>query len=85
MTRFFCDFCDTYLTHDSVRLALCCADKLLQQRFVTFAETSPPGALQIQVRKQHNAGYKHKVRQPVDFEAGSTSSRLCPATCKSCR
>ncbi len=38
MTRFFCDFCDTYLTHDSVRVAWGCAGKLLQQQFVTSAE-----------------------------------------------
>ena len=76
MTRFFCDFCDTYLTHDSVRLDLCCAGRVLQQRFVTSAERSLPGALQIQVRKQHNAGYKHKVSQPVGFEYGSSGNCL---------
>lgn len=32
MPRYYCDYCDTYLTHDSAS-----------------------------VRKQHNAGYKHKV------------------------
>ncbi|KAA8548532.1 hypothetical protein F0562_000201 [Nyssa sinensis] len=38
MPRYYCDYCDTYLTHDSLRI-LCYPS----------------------VRKQHNAGYKHKA------------------------
>eukprot|EP00891_Asterochloris_glomerata_P007816 jgi/Astpho2/7816/gw1.00117.121.1_t len=50
MTRFFCDFCDTYLTHDS-----------------------------IQVRKQHNAGYKHKANVRnyyMQFEEAQTQMMI---------
>mmetsp|Transcript_9171 Transcript_9171/g.41774 ORF Transcript_9171/g.41774 Transcript_9171/m.41774 type:complete len:109 (-) Transcript_9171:977-1303(-) len=37
MPRYYCDYCDAHLTHDSPS-----------------------------VRKQHNAGYKHKVRNVKD-------------------
>jgi U1 small nuclear ribonucleoprotein C len=64
MPRYYCDYCDAYLTHDSVRRGSC-MDGLLHHictvvysvfllsiKFFLF--------LQAVVRKQHNSGYKHK-------------------------
>ena len=52
MPRYYCDYCDAYLTHDSVR------------RFpIPFSQPSNsllPPTLQPVVRRQHNSGYKHK-------------------------
>ncbi|XP_024965158.1 U1 small nuclear ribonucleoprotein C-like [Cynara cardunculus var. scolymus] len=39
MPRYYCDYCDTYLTHDSPS-----------------------------VRKQHNAGYKHKANVRIYYQ-----------------
>lgn len=50
MPRYYCDYCDTYLTHDSP-----------------------------QVRKQHNAGYKHKANVRnyfMQFEEAQTQSLI---------
>ncbi|KAL0051767.1 hypothetical protein WJX82_001680 [Trebouxia sp. C0006] len=50
MPRYYCDYCDTYLTHDSP-----------------------------QVRKQHNAGYKHKANVRnyfMQFEESQTQSLI---------
>uniref|UniRef100_A0A7S1X179 U1 small nuclear ribonucleoprotein C n=1 Tax=Tetraselmis chuii TaxID=63592 RepID=A0A7S1X179_9CHLO len=50
MPRYYCDYCDTYLTHDSPS-----------------------------VRKQHNAGYKHKANVRnyfAQFEDGSSKGIL---------
>ncbi|OMO59736.1 Zinc finger, U1-type [Corchorus olitorius] len=50
MPRYYCDYCDTYLTHDS-----------------------------LSVRKQHNAGYKHKDKVRIyyqQFEAQQTQSLI---------
>ncbi|RID75607.1 hypothetical protein BRARA_B02642 [Brassica rapa] len=50
MPRYYCDYCDTYLTHDSPS-----------------------------VRKQHNAGYKHKANVRIyyqQFEEQQTQSLI---------
>ena len=46
MPRYYCDFCDAYLTHDS-----------------------------RSVRKQHNAGFKHKVRKETHSQ--KKAARQC--------
>ncbi len=70
-----CDYCDTYLTHDSVRHASQggpCAtgggaaapsDDLEPATLTAVClDARRASCMQPSVRKQHNAGYKHKVR-----------------------
>ncbi|CAN8247950.1 unnamed protein product [Cochlearia groenlandica] len=66
MPRYYCDYCDTYLTHDSVSLYLTCI-------VIVFDEPKPS------VRKQHNAGYKHKANVRIyyqQFEEQQTQSLI---------
>ncbi|CAF2141403.1 unnamed protein product, partial [Brassica rapa subsp. narinosa] len=58
--RYYCDYCDTYLTHDSI---ICI--------FIYIFQPS--------VRKQHNAGYKHKANVRIyyhQFEEQQTQSLI---------
>lgn len=69
MTRYYCDYCDTYLTHDSVRHTAICFGKrteAIRQKLTAVIDlyTTPLTnflCVQPVVRKQHNDGYKHKV------------------------
>ena len=55
MGRFFCDYCDTYLTHDSVRRSCwtCTTPALFSPSFLVVV-------VQAKGRKQHNYGWKHR-------------------------
>ena len=55
LTGYFCDYCGTYLTHDSVSLL-----KLYGTKSDQFPTTLPYILLQPNVRKTHNNGVKHK-------------------------
>lgn len=66
MPRYYCDYCDAYLTHDSVGCEMVWewrhrAMVLRAQRQCTLVFTREAGSLQVVVRKQHNSGYKHKA------------------------
>ena len=69
MTRYYCDYCDTYLTHDSVRHTEICFGKMtdsIEHKLTAVIDpvhypTDKPAVVQPVVRKQHNDGYKHKV------------------------
>ncbi|EMS50065.1 U1 small nuclear ribonucleoprotein C [Triticum urartu] len=58
MPRYYCDYCDTYLTHDSSsKPGMVLGGMSIWHDYVAdFASSSVPS-----VRKQHNAGYKHKA------------------------
>lgn len=68
MPRYYCDYCDTYLTHDSVRvldvlllLCVCCCSR----------DRSRPNVLvcmQQAGRKQHNRGWKHRENVKLYYE-----------------
>ncbi|MBA0560250.1 hypothetical protein Golob_017161 [Gossypium lobatum] len=62
--RYYCDYCDTYLTHDSKKLLIL---------FLWASKFQPS------VRKQHNAGYKHKANVRTyyqQFEEQQTQSLI---------
>jgi hypothetical protein len=77
MVRYYCDYCDTFLTHDSVS-----AGREPERREEAFQGRIDPRPCplppasgwfsharprlssrspQVVVRKQHNSGFKHKV------------------------
>ena len=65
MPRYYCDYCDAYLTHDSVSSllvspSLAVVQVLIVQQSLT-SNVLDSLSLQPSVRKQHNAGFKHKV------------------------
>ena len=76
MVRYYCDYCDTYLTHDSVSSDVrqigrgkdwCSLPPLAVRNPcspLSHGARSPllSSLFQVVVRKQHNSGFKHKVR-----------------------
>ncbi|RDX90957.1 U1 small nuclear ribonucleoprotein C [Mucuna pruriens] len=69
MPRYYCDYCDTYLTHDSF------VSHTGHHYVANFAYM----ILQPSVRKQHNAGYKHKANVRTyyqQFEEQQTQSLI---------
>ena len=85
MPRYYCDYCDTYLTHDSVS-PLPKSTKISSQTLLysnaCFVSTSDCGILcctQPVVRKQHNTGYKHKANVRnyyMQFEEAQTQELI---------
>ncbi|KAI9911309.1 hypothetical protein PsorP6_009664 [Peronosclerospora sorghi] len=65
MPRYYCDYCDTYLTHDSLIV-------LLQSFFGSFTSlfllSFVPFILQQAGRKQHNRGWKHRENVKLYYE-----------------
>jgi U1 small nuclear ribonucleoprotein C len=74
ISRYFCDYCDTFLTHDSVKLILVCLLDQLIFAFFRFLTT-----FQASVRKTHNSGRKHKdnVRLYYQKWVEENPSALC--------
>lgn len=63
MPRYYCDYCDTYLTHDSVSL-LTAASRAI----ATSLSNVLPSLSQQAGRKQHNRGWKHRENVKLYYE-----------------
>lgn len=93
--RFYCDYCDSHLTHDSVRTSLAEDDhasslhayqsnisrNCLGLTFMLLHESTGSSSFHLQpsVRKQHNAGFKHKANVRayyLQFEQQETEDML---------
>ena len=74
MPRYYCDYCDTYLTHDSVRPDVV--------HLTSCPHTIPTKSFCVRqpvVRKQHNTGYKHKANVRnyyMQFEEAQTQNLI---------
>lgn len=78
MPRYYCDYCDTYLTHDSVREHSRCLFA-----WHGSAADMPSLSLQQAGRKQHNRGWKHRENVKLYYEQfiagqGGIMNRACP-------
>ena len=85
MPRYYCDYCDTYLTHDSVRplpkSAKIASQILLYSNacYVFTFDSATVCCMQPVVRKQHNTGYKHKANVRnyyMQFEEAQTQELI---------
>lgn len=71
MPRYYCDYCDTYLTHDSVRSS---PDSEYMPRpplrltVLHFLFLFVPFSPQQAGRKQHNRGWKHRENVKLYYE-----------------
>jgi U1 small nuclear ribonucleoprotein C len=64
MPRYYCDYCDTYLTHDSV----CGATKATIDRVRPCTDFVALKSRQQAGRKQHNRGWKHRENVKLYYE-----------------